>query len=82
MKIFQLNPIHKLCLSIALIGTTLFGQSAWACEIPNVNGYDYVDCLIEGLATVRQNGKYGFIDKEGNVVIPLQYDDVSFLGVF
>ena len=29
-----------------------------------------------GLAVVRLNGKYGFIDKNGNEVIPLIFDDV------
>ena len=29
----------------------------------------------EGLADVRLNGKWGFIDKSGKVVIPFKYDD-------
>ena len=34
----------------------------------------------EGLAAVRLNGKYGFIDKTGAVIIPIQYDNVySFI---
>ncbi|MDO4700781.1 MAG: WG repeat-containing protein, partial [Moraxella sp.] len=34
------------------------------------------------LAVVKNNGKYGFIDKTGKVVIPLKYDDFekSFYG--
>lgn len=28
-----------------------------------------------GLASVKKNGKWGFIDKKGNVVIPSKYDD-------
>jgi len=35
--------------------------------------------IIEGLARVELNGKYGYIDKEGKVVIPIKYD---FVGDF
>lgn len=37
-------------------------------------GYDLVRCLKDGLAIVAQNGKYGFVDKTGKVVIPVKYD--------
>ena len=42
--------------------------------------YDYDDrdvwekCFSEGLASVRKNGKYGYINKSGQVVIPFEYD--------
>ena len=36
--------------------------------------YDVVDDFSEGLAFVKLNGKYGFIDKIGKEVIPLKYD--------
>ena len=38
-------------------------------------GYDYVAEYSEGLAWVRLNGKYGFIDKSGTEVIPCKYDN-------
>ena len=31
----------------------------------------------EGLARVERNGKYGFIDEKGSLIIPCIYDDVS-----
>jgi len=34
----------------------------------------------EGLASVKQADKYGFINKTGKVVIPFQYDDVLFFS--
>lgn len=41
--------------------------------------YDYVGLFQDGLALVKLNGKYGFIDKTGIEVIPLKYDDaISF----
>lgn len=72
------QALHKLLL-IALVGTILFTQAIWAdtwkCEIPKVTEYDHVSCLFEGLAWVQKDGKWGYINKTGKVVIPLQYDD-------
>ena len=33
----------------------------------------------EGLAKVKLINKWGFVDKEGKEVIPLKYDNVSYL---
>ena len=40
-------------------------------------GYDYVAEYSEGLAMVRLNYKYGFIDKSGTEVIPRKYDQAE-----
>jgi hypothetical protein len=40
-----------------------------------INDYDYISVFYEGLAKVRLNNKYGFIDKTDKVVIPIIYDD-------
>ncbi|MBK7505882.1 MAG: WG repeat-containing protein [Bacteroidetes bacterium] len=37
--------------------------------------YDDVFGFSEGLACVKKNDKYGFIDKTSKEVIPLIYDD-------
>lgn len=39
--------------------------------------YDNALYFSEGLAAVKQNGKYSFIDKTGKVIIPLEYDDAN-----
>lgn len=40
--------------------------------------YEYVDyAFFEGLAAVRLDGRYGFIDKTGKEVIPLKYESVD-----
>jgi hypothetical protein len=36
--------------------------------------YDDAESFSEGLARVKKNGKWGFIDKTGKVVIPFEYD--------
>lgn len=38
--------------------------------------YDYCDNFSEGLAAVRQDGLYGFINKNGELIIPCQYTDL------
>ena len=38
--------------------------------------YDWIGGYYEGLASVKLNGKWGFIDKTGKEVIPLIYDKV------
>ena len=42
--------------------------------------YDSIENFSEGLARVEQEGKWGFIDKNGKVVIPIEYDDVTDFG--
>ena len=37
--------------------------------------YDWKGEYYEGLAKVKLNDKYGFIDKTGKEVIPIKYDD-------
>jgi hypothetical protein len=36
--------------------------------------YDTTFTFTEGLGMIRQNGKYGFVDKTGKLVIPARYD--------
>lgn len=64
-----------------IVALSLLPLSALACEKPQVTGYDDVDCFSDGMAWVKQNGKYGFVDKTGKVVITIQYDYAgSFSG--
>lgn len=45
--------------------------------ILDLSDYDSVQSFSEGLAVVEKEGKYGYIDKKGNVVIPIQYKTAS-----
>jgi hypothetical protein len=37
--------------------------------------YDFVDNPNNGLSMVKKDGKYGFVDVGGKIVIPLEYDE-------
>ncbi|MCQ2200430.1 MAG: WG repeat-containing protein, partial [Paludibacteraceae bacterium] len=41
-----------------------------------IKEYDYVGPFSEGLAIVGKNGKVGFIDKKGKLVIPMKFEFV------
>ena len=42
--------------------------------------YDTVGRLSENRVIIRENGKYGFVDKNGNVVIEPQFDDAWYFS--
>ncbi|WP_201624539.1 WG repeat-containing protein [Psychrobacter immobilis] len=54
------------------------------CVVPDVEGYDKVGCLRDGLAGVikQSNDEYdktnrvGYIDKEGQLIIPFEFDAI------
>ena len=41
------------------------------------NIYDFVHDFFDGLASVKLNGKWGFIDKTGKEIVPCKYDWVG-----
>ncbi|MEC5172730.1 WG repeat-containing protein [Chryseobacterium nepalense] len=43
--------------------------------------YDEVRIFSEGLAAVRKNNKWGFIDNRGSLIIPMQYNAVDYFRV-
>lgn len=53
-----------------LLTTGVFAQN-WRDK------YDWVSYFSEGLASVRLNGKWDFIDRTGKIVIPFKYDSVG-----
>lgn len=40
-----------------------------------IKDYEYVGHFSEGLAVVKKEGKIGFVDKSGELVIPLKWDN-------
>ena len=51
----------------------VFAQK-WAKE------YDFVNDLSNGVSLVKKSGKYGFVNKDGKVVVPLVYDESSTMS--
>jgi hypothetical protein len=39
--------------------------------------YDYSKDFTEGIAAVRLNGKWGFVDQTGKEIIPPKYEDTN-----
>ena len=56
-------PVPVLAANIIIKETVLNGE------------YDIIGSFREGLAIAEKDGRYGFIDKTGTVVIPFEYDD-------
>lgn len=57
------------------------------CKVVNLNGeiihdffYDWVCDLVEGYARIYKDGKYGFIDQNGKLVIDCIYESVTISG--
>lgn len=48
-----------------------------AQPVQQTKKYDWKDEYYEGLAMVKLDKKYGFIDKTGKEVIPIKYDDAE-----
>ena len=62
-----------LCAICALL---MFSSTTFAAECvrPKVSGYKRVACISDGLSIVNKDGKYGAVDNQGSVIIPLEYD--------
>lgn len=48
-----------------------------ACIYPVNLGYDEVDCIKQGLAVVKKNGKYGYVNQNGKLIVKPKYDKAS-----
>lgn len=53
------------------------GFKSISVEMEYGEKFDYEGKRYAGLSLVRHKGKYGFIDKNRNIVIPLKYDEVG-----
>ncbi len=68
--------MKHLQLFALLIVMPLFGTTQNLAEInkPTIEGLDHVAPFSEGLAAVKKGDQWGFIDKEGNLVIDFRND--------
>ena len=56
------------------------GDSLTVAE--NATAFEVAQAISEGLARIRQNGKWGFIDKLDIIVVPFNYDRIQCSDVF
>lgn len=68
-SIFIIGISDKLGLNRQYGFTHANGSIIWEIELEKAYGYKM------GLASVKKNGKWGFIDKRGKLIIPFKYDD-------
>jgi hypothetical protein len=61
--IIAVNTLHGIGYFVDSTGTFLFNKQFWG-----------VSSFSEGLAPIIQNGKWGFINTKGEMVIPCIYD--------
>lgn len=47
-----------------------------------VTKYDFVGDFKKGLSLVKQNNKYGYINTDGNLVIPLKFDSGTYFNKY
>lgn len=52
----------------------LYGLKIGKCEILKKYKSAYAASFSEGLSIVKSNGKYGFIDSTGAIILPIKYD--------
>ncbi|TAD82783.1 MAG: WG repeat-containing protein [Bacteroidetes bacterium] len=64
---------------------TLLLVVAATCWLPSLGqkwakDYDFVNDCVCGTSLVKKAGKYGFVNKEGKVLVPLIYDEASTMN--
>ena len=67
---------YEINMSTYKVSTEIHGGHG-ANEDTIPEGYDDIDRYFNGLAAVKKNGKWGYIDKSKNIVIPIEYEEVQ-----
>jgi hypothetical protein len=70
-----ISLLLTLILIIMFILTSAATAPRYRQAIPYI--YDHVWDFSEGMAAIHQDGKWGFIDRTGNLVIPAIYDEIQ-----
>jgi hypothetical protein len=80
-KLKQLTSMLLVVISIIAFAlpttSALIATQELTFDLQTSFKYDETYGYLDGVAAVLLDGKGGFIDKYGTVVVPLQYDDVS-----
>lgn len=75
---FQYDSITGFHDGIAVINRNIYINKE--CEVVLENTYEVCRSFSEKRSAVLQDGKWGFIDIEGNLVIPPLYDEVGWFN--
>lgn len=78
-----INSMKRFCLFLLLfcISTIVSAQTDLVVTKRPNEQYEFIGKYSDrGWALVRLRGKYGFIDKKGNEVIPLRFDNIGCGG--
>lgn len=75
---FQYDSITGFHDGIAVINRNIYINKE--CEVVLENTYEFCRSFSEKRSAVLQDGKWGFIDIEGNLVIPPLYDEVGWFN--
>jgi hypothetical protein len=71
---FKSCAMKKLLLLITIPFMLPAFSQKWAKE------YDFVNDFANGASLVKKNGKYGFVNKEGKILVPTIYDEASTMN--
>ena len=75
--IWGLKQGGKSLLKITFVNLFIFSTRKALISASESQKYNRVDEFSEGLALIEQNGKYGYMDTQGNIAIAPQYDEAG-----
>lgn len=85
-KVMWISIAAILVVALSAVAFLLFGGTSTlkiTTELTKaLQRYDQIDAFSEGLAAVRRDGKWGYINLKGEEVIPCQFSDAFPPGQF
>lgn len=69
-----MKALYPALVLAALSAIAQAAASEKTCTLPKNRAAHQVGCLQDGLAAYSEKGRYGYVDENGEIVIPLQYD--------
>jgi len=75
VKLMQVEPVKDISISQEYLPEEKIMTDNTPAKKTVVKHYDYINPESEGLSMVRLGKLHGYIDKDGNEIIPLVYED-------
>ncbi|MCX7820467.1 MAG: WG repeat-containing protein [Brevinematales bacterium] len=73
-KLYNYNNISSITYDVLFLFSEKDGETGFYGKSKLIRGYENALPFFDGLAPVSKNKKWGYINKEGNLVIPIKYD--------